>query len=104
MRLGWILFWAAVMTVALLGLQGPLALACLSDPRLTASAPDDPDLDDIVDLLLAGTSVFDGALTVLPPRPGSLRLVAETDPGDPSIVPAGTLPPRAPPRLLAHSN
>jgi hypothetical protein len=93
--------WAAVVTMALLALLSPFAHACPSDPRLTASSAD--DLDDLVDLVLAGAATFARVPAILPPSDRRVGSIAEDGSGCTSAVPGGTCPTRAPPVLLARS-
>ena len=93
-------FWVTVLTVALLGLLGPIAHICPADPRWLASSTEDPDLDD--QLLLA-----DGVLVsaqAIPPAPrGTPHLVPELGAGCTSADPGSASRTRAPPVLLARS-
>jgi hypothetical protein len=94
-------FWVTVLTVALLGLLGPIAHICPADPRWLASSTEDPDLDD--QLLLAADGVLVSA-KVIPPAPrGTPHLVSELGAGCTSADPGSASCTRAPPVLLARS-
>ena|SRR6266851_6726143 len=94
-------FWVTVLTVALLGLLGPLAHTCPADPRWLASSTEDPDPDD--QLLLAADGVLVSA-QVIPPAPrGTPHLVPELCAGCTSADPGSASRTRAPPVLLARS-
>lgn len=95
-------FWVAVLAVALLGLLGPLAHVCPADPRWLASSPDDPDVDDTVDQVLAGAGMLDTVPTLTAPR-GSRCLRFDDGGTATSADPRFASPPRAPPVLLVAS-
>ena len=95
-------FWVAVLAVALLGLLGPLAHICPSDPRWLASSPDDPDLDDAVAQVLADGGMLDAVPTLTAPR-GSRALRFDDGGTATSADPRFASPTRAPPALLVAS-
>ncbi len=95
-------FWVAILTVALLGLLGPLAHTCPADPRWLARSVDDPDLDDVVDLLLADAGMFDAVPVLAAPRGSHAPLFDDGAPST-SADPRFASPTRAPPALLAAS-
>ena len=96
-------FWVAVLTVALLGLLSPLAHTCPADPRWLASSPDDPERDDLFDLLLAGGGVLVRAPALAAPGRGTSHLIPELGAGCTSADPGSASRTRAPPVLLVVS-
>lgn len=95
-------FWVAMLAVALLGLLGPLAHVCPADPRWLVSSPDDPDLDDSVDLILADAGMLDTVPIFSVTRGGGAPLFDDGGPAT-SADPRAASPTRAPPALLVAS-
>src|SRR6476661_4094557 len=73
-------FWVAMLAVALLGLLGPLAHICPADPRWLVSSPDDPDVDDSSDLILADAGMLDTVPVLSVTRGGGAPLCDDGGP------------------------
>ena len=95
-------FWVAMLAVALLGLLGPLAHICPADPRWLVSSPDDPDVDDSSDLILADAGMLDTVPVLSVTRGGGAPFFDDGGPAT-SADPRGASPTRAPPALLVAS-
>jgi hypothetical protein len=93
-------FWVAILTVAFLGLLGPLAHTCPADPRWLAGSSEDPGLDDALDLLLADAGMCETVPVLSPPRGRHAPLFDDGTPAT-SADPRFASPTRAPPALLA---